>query len=222
MSVEIRKVRSDAERRATFHLRYQIYGALKWIEQSHFIGEEESDEYDTLETTSHFIALEDGIPVGTIRLVGQSHLPFPMQVPYDQGFSLPDLEDFGESSWEKVRTCEVSRLMVAQNNSCPRHALSLGLLQVLCRETVSRRCNYWLQALDALTYRLMLSYNFALKKYSPNKRFMGSLTVPTVMGVQWFFDKFRSVDRPMLNFFSRDIAPEDVVEEATKTLEARL
>jgi len=221
-SVEIRKVVNDTEKHATFRLRYEMYGKLGWIDQSHYSRGEEVDEYDELDTTSHFIALEDGVAVGTIRLVGQSDLPFPMQVPVDDGFSLPSLTDFGVESISDVRASEVSRLMVQQNNGCPRHTLSLGLLQVLCRETILRRYNFWLQALDALTYRLMLSYNFALRKYASNKRFLGSLTVPTVMAVDWFFDNFKSVDRPMYDFFGKDIDPKDVVAEAAKTFNARL
>jgi len=71
-SVVVRKVANDAEKHMTFRLRYQLYGKLGWIDQSRYVGCEESDEYDALDTTSHFIALEDGIPIGTIRLVGQS------------------------------------------------------------------------------------------------------------------------------------------------------
>ncbi len=218
----IRKVANEEEKRATYALRLELYGGLGWINRAHYGCGEESDVYDDLSTTSHFIALEGGRVVGTIRLVGQSLLPFPMEVPFGEGFVRPSLQDMQAMSWGAVRASEVSRLMVKQDNTAPRHSLSLGLLQVLCRETIRQKYNYWLQALDAATYRLMLSYHFALHKYAPNKRFFGSLTVPTVMAVEWFFDHFYKIDRPMYDFFSRDIDPEDVATEAAKTFEARL
>lgn len=221
-NIIIRKVANEEEKRATYALRFDLYGHLGWIDQALFHCGEESDEYDTLPTTTHFIALEGNRPVGTIRLVGQSILPFPMEVPSGEGFALPSIQDLKVVSWAKVQASEVSRLMVRQDNGAPRHSISLGLLQVLCRETVLCGYNYWLQALDVLTYRLMLSYNFALCKYAHNKKFFGSMTVPTVMAVDWFFDRFKRVDQPMYDFFIQDINPEDVVAEATKTLEARL
>jgi N-acyl-L-homoserine lactone synthetase len=209
-SVEIRTVRDEAELREAFKLRYQIYcEKLGWINPAHHPNQEEKDDYDT--TSQHFIALEDGKVVGTVRLVHKAGAPLPIET----GFPALTLDDFEASADERVITAEVSRLIVHPSNGCPRHAISLGLLQVLIRSSVHEGLTHWLQALDKVSFRLIKWFGFRMKQFAPSSHFLGSETIPTVIRIDRCFEQFKQCNPPLFDFVSQDVEPTRVADQAT-------
>jgi N-acyl-L-homoserine lactone synthetase len=213
-SVEIRKIQNDTERQEAFKLRYRIYcQKLGWIDPTLHPDQEEWDEYDS--SATHFVALEDGRTVGTVRLVYPVEKPLPIEA----GFPRLTLDDFEAAQDERLSIAEVSRLIVDFRNGCPRHAISLGLLQVLIRSSVHGELTHWLQALDKVSFRLIKWFGFRMKQFAPSSHFLGSETIPTVIRIDRCFEEFQLRNPPLFEFVSADVEPSCVAEHAAVVIE---
>jgi len=203
MSVEIRGARKE-ELPQSFALRFQRYSDLGWISRSDYPDGREIDEYD--ERSAHFVAVHEGIVKGYVPLI----MPGPF--PIEKEFGLPLPVQLGDNAIP----AEVSRFIVERANGACRHTVALGLLQVLIRHSVKVGVTHWLQALDRLAFRLVHSWHFLFNEYADRKEYMGSLTVPTFLGVRDFFDQMANHDPVKYQFFSKDWNPEEVATQANK------
>ncbi len=218
MFTEIRAVRNDGEREAIYRLRFETYcRKLNWIDVSECPGGQEKDKYDKLAT--HFIALENGRAIGTVRLIQQSRLPFPMEDEFS--FSLPSRNAMEIDEAQAFYCGEISRLIALPDNGCLSRVVSLGLLQVLIRHSIHVGLTHWLQALHATSFRFIRSHGFRLRKFASGRRFMTSKMFPTVINIERSLSDFRDHQPLMFDFLSQDIKPEDVVTRSEQVLQAR-
>lgn len=209
LSTEVREVSGDEERQAMFRLRYDTYCTeLGWIDPNLFPSQRESDEYDS--RSFHFIALEEGRVVGTIRLVRQDSSPLPIET----AFPAPQIGDLEVESLKGVMLGEVSRLIVSSGNSSPRHALCLGLIQALFRKSLEEGVTHWLQAMDTKSHRVIRSMGFRLRQYAPTLHFLGSESLPSTLKLQRCLEDFRRHKPRTFDFFSQDVAPREIVPMA--------
>lgn len=214
-NVEIREAQS-CELLDVFALRYQRYLELGWINESDFPTRQERDQYDA--HSVHFVAMVNGHIKGCVRIILSGHGLLPME----KEFSSPSKEHLELANGEAFLPVEVSRFIVEQNNGLPRHALSLGLLHAVIRYSVHRGITHWYQAMDRLAFRLVRSWHFQFREYAPRKCYMGSVTVPTVLKAQKFFEQMKEYDKAKYHFFARDIPPHRIAIEAEKAYCARL
>lgn len=213
LSTEIREVCGEEERQAMFRLRFDTYCTqLGWIDPSQCPERQESDEYDS--RSLHFIALEEGQVVGTIRLIRQGSSPLPIET----AFSTPQIEDLEVESLKGVVMGEVSRLIVSSNNGCPRHALSLGLIQALFRRSLQEGVTHWLQAVDTKSHRVIRSMGFRLRQFAPTLHFLGSESVPSTLKLQRCLDDFRQHNPRTFEFFSQDVDPWKIAPMAAEVV----
>ncbi|MBI1833753.1 MAG: GNAT family N-acetyltransferase [Candidatus Andersenbacteria bacterium] len=213
LSTEVREVSGEEERQAMFRLRYDTYCTqLGWINPELCPNGQESDEYDPV--SLHFIALEEGRVAGTIRLIRQSSLPFPLET----AFPKPQAEDLEVVSMEGVVAGEVSRLIVSPRNGSPSHALCLGLIQALFRKSLHESVTHWLQAIDTKSHRVVRSLGFRLRQYAPALHFMGSDSLPTTLKLSRCLDDFRQHNPRTFEFFSQDVDPREIVSMAASVV----
>ena len=163
-----------------------------------------------------FLAFVHGVPIGTVRLIMHG----PKEFPIFREFGMPN-EYFKHPSTE-IKMGEVSRFICMPYDGGPRHAVSLALLQVLVRYSVHAGLTHWLQAMDATAYRLVRFFGFPLERFAPSKKFMGSMTHPTICGVQKSFQVFEKRFPDTFTLMSKDWAATEVVAVAGRALQARV
>lgn len=212
---EIRKACGADDLEVVHCLRYMMYvERLKWIDAATCPNGLERDEYD--DASVSFLAFVHGVPIGTVRLIMHS----PKEFPIFREFGMPN-EYFKHPSTE-IKMGEVSRFICMPYDGGPRHAVSLALLQVLVRYSVHAGLTHWLQAMDATAYRLVRFFGFPLERFAPSKKFMGSMTHPTICGVQKSFQVFEKRFPDTFTLMSKDWAATEVVAVAGRALQARV
>lgn len=211
-SIEVREPRGLHEVEGMLCLRYEIYcRKLGWIDCSAYPDGKESDQYD--EHSTHIVVVEDKAIMGTIRLIRGDRLPI------EDFFGTPSRILLNR---EESVVGEVSRLIVHPNNGMPIRTLCLGLIQALFRRSIADGVTHWYAGMDKIAYRVIRCLGFPLIQYAPAKFFMGSDTIPLIMGLEDCLAHFQHNYPPLYNFFSSNVEPGDVIAEATKALEARL
>lgn len=101
--VEIKIARTLEEREAVYHLRYRVFAEeMGYVRPEEFPDKMLFDEFDEMEKTKIFMAVKDGEPVGTIRII--------KDVP--QGLPMDGYTDFTELR-RRYRIAECSRLLTA-------------------------------------------------------------------------------------------------------------
>jgi N-acyl-L-homoserine lactone synthetase len=216
MKTEIREAHPE-ELCELFALRWQVLSRLGWIDRQEYPGRLESDVDDR--HSIHFIARHDGRTVGTLRLVhpGPENRPLPIE----RAFGRPAAEELGLVNGTRPVPVEVSRFMVEPHDGLPRHALSLGLLQVVIRRGVDLGVTHWYQALDRVVFRLVQSWGFHFVQYAASKEYLGSLTIPTYLPVERFFEDQRRESAAMYRLFATDFSADQIAPEAAEAFRAR-
>ncbi|MBU2561194.1 MAG: GNAT family N-acetyltransferase [Nanoarchaeota archaeon] len=70
MGLEVLVARTKEELDMCFRVRYEVFGKeYGAYDLAHYPGERESDSFDTLPTTLNLLALYDGKPAGTVRII---------------------------------------------------------------------------------------------------------------------------------------------------------
>lgn len=114
MSLEIRIANGEGDLKKCFHVRYQVFiKELKFGSPKDFPDECESDEYDPLKTTIHFLAVHDDKGVATARLIG----PNKEYAKNGKIFGLPmeDLYDLSKFKEQRIKPYEISRSSVVKD-----------------------------------------------------------------------------------------------------------
>ncbi len=124
MNIEVLRATTTEQKEQCYKVRYDVF-----IKETRYIQSEngrslESDTYDSLDTTSHFLAYIDGIPAGTIRLL----LPN-TEISRRQGtyFGLPieELFDIKHYTTSNLHIAEASRLAIRERFKSTRMILDL-------------------------------------------------------------------------------------------------
>lgn len=98
--LEVKIAENSEEKNLAYHLRYKVFcEELNYLDKALYLDKRESDEYDSLNTTFTFIALDNLKAVGTSRLIRQNkNLGMPIEKFYDFSHYLIDERIFAENS----------------------------------------------------------------------------------------------------------------------------
>jgi len=137
-------------------LRYEVYCLERhFIDPARFPDGREFDEYDP--ASVHFAATDEhGRMVGTIRLVLDSPLGFPLEA-HDPNL-FPEFETL-----EQSKVAEISRLIVARTDRRfehgealrRHHRVLLPLFRDMYRKSVELDLEYWIVAMEPALHRLL-------------------------------------------------------------------
>lgn len=128
MALEIKIARAIDELNEVFKIRYGVFGKEKdYIDISNYKDEKEYDEYDSSELATNFIAIKDGIAVGTIRIIEDSGLHFQIDHFYD-------LSRFRKENRKLAEGSRYSVLRDYRNNP----TIALGLFKIAYNFAVRR------------------------------------------------------------------------------------
>lgn len=141
---------------ATQQLRYEVYCVERhFIDPARFPDRREVDEYDP--ASLHFAATDErGRMIGTLRLVLESPLGFPLEVHAASLF--PEFEVL-----ERPKVGEISRLIVARTDRRfergaalrRHHRVLLPLFRDMYRKSVELELEHWIAAMEPALHRLL-------------------------------------------------------------------
>jgi N-acyl-L-homoserine lactone synthetase len=149
-------------------LRYDVYCLEKsWVEELSCVDGVESDQSDPLAT--HFLAIDDGVAVGTVRLL----LGWRQELPGAQFF------DLGALGLLPAELCEVSRLATRREGRSQDLKIFLGLTKLMWEwGTEHSGAKAWLAIADMPVYHMLTRLGLPVLAEAEPVEFMGSLCVP--------------------------------------------
>lgn len=209
---EIRLARDAADVEAAGRLRFEIYCRRRgWVDAADHPDGIERDAYD--ERSTHVVAMQGGVAVGTVRLV---HAPGGF--PIEQAFERPPLDVLGLDAWD-ARIAEVSRLAVLGREA--PHVLFAALVQVLYHHSLANGVSVWLTATDANARRIAIEkLGIVAGQYAEARHYCGSVTVPGVIVLERMMAHF-AAERPAMHAFFSSVWPaHEVVARAARAIES--
>jgi N-acyl-L-homoserine lactone synthetase len=153
--------------RAAQRLRYEVFCVEKgWIDAAKCPGHVESDELD--EGAVHFLALEDGVPVGTIRLLlgKKCDLPAAAYLP---------VEELGVEPWQMVET---SRLATRRKKRSQDLRVFLGLTTLMWEWAMEHDMKVWLVIADVPLHHMLTRLGMPEIARGDEIEYLGSKCVP--------------------------------------------
>lgn len=163
----------DAEQvRLAQQVRYEVFSVEKaWVDPKSCPGGLELDEYDALAV--HFLAVEDGVPVGTSRLLlgSKQRLPAAEHI---------DLATLGLQPHEAV---EVSRLAIRRLNRSQDLRVFFGLTRLMWFWMMERSIKVWMAVADVSLFRLLDRLGMPAIDTAPQVHHLGSDCIPVVYDV---------------------------------------
>ena len=173
--LEFRQPKDEQEMEQIHKLRYSVYCVEKgFLSKEDYPGGREYDEYD--QHSAHFLAVDtddDGEILGTLRLILNSELGFPVEKLFSLKRPIND----------RARTVEMSRLIVAKQ----ARNITLQILMGLSREV------YWYArehevedcyaVLEDPLLRLLKRVGLPFRVIGEEKWYMGAYTTPTFLSV---------------------------------------
>jgi len=154
-------------------LRYSVYCEEKhWVDSALCADGIEEDELD--EHAVHFLALDDGEPVGTARLLLGKHQRLPAA-------DYIDLTAFGI---DEVHVAEISRLAIRRHNRTSTLRVFLGLMQVMWAWGTDNSMLVALAVADAPLFAGLLRAQIPTIAVAPEVEFLGSSCVPVAFEVE--------------------------------------
>jgi len=76
-NIEVKQAKTPEELEQVFRLRYEVYRNKSYIDPDAYQQEKLTDKYDLF--SASFLALRDGAPIGTVRLIKNSEMGFPTE-----------------------------------------------------------------------------------------------------------------------------------------------
>ncbi len=148
-------------------LRFSVYCEEKsWIDPKRCENGLEQDEYDSLAV--HFLALNDGEPVGTSRLLLGARQRLPAE-------KFIDLDALG---LDPALVVEVSRLATHRTGRSSDLRVFLGLTRLMYRWSMDRSMLAWLAIADIPLFRLLQRMKMPTLSVAPQVEYMGSTCIP--------------------------------------------
>ncbi len=164
----IKLATSNEELRDVYKMRYKVYCLEKGYEpRDKYPDGLESDEYDRYSV--HFIAYLKSQPVGTVRLILQNPLGFPVErfCKVDVRSIYPDVRKVGEISRLAVSSEASSGCMIE------RSKITLGLLKQLYLTGKELEVECLVSAMSAALERLLNRCGMRFKKAGPSVYYNG-------------------------------------------------
>jgi N-acyl-L-homoserine lactone synthetase len=154
-------------------LRYSVYCVEKaWVDAAQCENELEEDEYDDL--AIHFLAMEDGAPIGTSRLLLGTRQTLPAAEYFD-------LEVLG---LDPERVAEVSRLATHATKRSSDLRVFMELTRAMWHWGMENSVSAWLAVADVPLYRLLQRLGMPTIAVAPSIEYLGSACVPVVFDVE--------------------------------------
>lgn len=153
--IKIKKVRTGAELNQARRLAWDIYAMQKkYIDPNFFPKKIFEDEFDRYST--YFAAFNKGEIIGTVRIVSNSNLGFPIEKLYT--LIAPSIN--------KNKITEISRLMVLEDFR-KKEMIALGLCKKCFEESLTKGVDYWYAFLPMKLKNYFETYgiNFTELKY---------------------------------------------------------
>lgn len=156
---------TDADRRATFRLRYEAVLRRGWADPAAFPDGLERDEYD--DVAVHLGGWEGDKLVATGRIV----FPSPgLRLPTEAAFDLV-IEPVGTAA-------NVDRMTIAASHSDVEHRLLLGLLGATWREVRLRGFHIWVGIHSPAMFRLYRRLGLTMEILGPPRLHWGEERYP--------------------------------------------
>ena len=145
-----KKVDSKDELTGVYKLRFKVYCLERGFESERFYPNQcEMDEYDAYSV--HFIAKSNTQIVGTLRLVLNNPIGFPIEKYCEFNISSKGIK--------KEQTAEISRFAISKeiikSIDCDRREIVLGLFRETYHESKKLRINYFCAAMEKSLYKLL-------------------------------------------------------------------
>lgn len=157
---------------AAMRVRHEVFCIEKgWIDPATCARDIETDDYDA--DAVHFLALKDGVPVGTTRgLLGEL-------------VELPAFEYLPPHLFKADRKeiAEVSRLATIPESRTQDAFVFMGLCSVMWEVAMERSIRICMAIADVRFYRLLMRMQFPLIAKAKPVEHMGSLCVPVAFDV---------------------------------------
>jgi N-acyl-L-homoserine lactone synthetase len=165
--VEYRLVSDAWEKDELFRIRYQVYcKEKKWLIEGDYPDGREIDKFDA--HSAHFLALKNGIAVGTVRTISPSDLGLPVTNTFE--IIVPE---------HVVHYVEISRLAVVKD--ARGLELTMGLLHALFAWCLEKGITHGYAVVenDLLNFLIRLGYPF--KKLGEKKYLYEGYNLPVCL-----------------------------------------
>jgi hypothetical protein len=129
--IEIKEAKTKEELEQVFHLRWEIYGEEDYIDPDDYPNQRLTDKYDGYSVS--FLALKDGEPMGTVRIIQHSNLGTPVENSFNI-LKFPFV-------FSRKDTAELSKLCIKKKFR--KGVISLGLLKKAFEHSEKREIKYW-------------------------------------------------------------------------------
>lgn len=152
---------------AAQRVRYEVYCTEKgWVDEDKCAEGIERDAYD--DGAVHFLALDDGVPVGTVRLLlgGVCTLPASKYLPFSQFAAEPR------------QIVEVSRLATRRHGRSQDLQVFVGLNLRMWEWAMEHSVLVWLAVADLPLYHLLLRIGLPLIAEAAGVDYLGSACIP--------------------------------------------
>ncbi len=132
MDLIIKITENDDEKRKCFNVRNKVFvKELGFIEKENCSDSEETDIYDTLPTTTHFIAINNNKGVGAARLIGPDEKMVSGKKKNIFGLPIEELFDLSEYKKHNITPYEISRSSVIRHKRASRIILDIWKISIL-------------------------------------------------------------------------------------------
>ena len=148
-------------------LRYEVFCLEKsWVDATECEGGREADPSD--EIAAHFLALEDGVAVGTVRYL----LGWQQELPAVSHLDLSHLDH------DPSKIVEVSRLATTQTKRSHNMRIFLGLTVLMWEWAMEREVPMWLAIADVPLYHMLTRIGLPVVAEGERFEYLGSMCVP--------------------------------------------
>ncbi|MBI2265291.1 MAG: GNAT family N-acetyltransferase [Armatimonadetes bacterium] len=175
-------------------MRYRINIEFGYIEGSSYSDEMETDAYDSI--SIHLAAYEDANLIGTMRIIPDSQLGFPME----KEFEIVVPPDY----IRKARFCEISRLNMDSSGD-PMHRATLGLIKTAKDICLHRNISLCYFAVDSRVWRMFVRLRFGLVQMGHIKMYMGSPCIPAFVNVTSWLEHLENTGHRLAPFLSSSL-----------------
>lgn len=168
----VRQATTSKDLQKVFSLRYQVYCLERGFESPEdCLGAMETDEYDS--QAIHFLAVtSDDIPLGTVRLVLDSAIGFPLE---KHCLLTQDLSSVRAKSAEISRLA-ISKVFRSRDQLRQKCSLLQGLLRVMYLASVERGLEYWPVAMERSLFILLKRMGMIFKPIGEETDYHGLRT----------------------------------------------
>jgi N-acyl-L-homoserine lactone synthetase len=149
---------------------------LGWLRTQDYAVPEEKDEYDSLQSIIFLAFDDDGVPVGTTRII----MPGDITLPIEKHFKLYHKEQIESIHGKIVFGAEVSRFIAPHHHKYKKHEITYALCMALLGKLLIMGASHAYISADHRFFRLLSIMGFGFVPIGEPKEYMGSKTVPAI------------------------------------------